>query len=114
MNRSIPVAALAAAGLGLLLAAPAEAASFNCARASLPAEMAICNSPGLGEMDQEMAALYFNLVNYGPAWAVRQIKGEQSNWIARRNGCGYDRRCVGAAYDRRIGRLRDWQDRLGM
>ncbi|MCX5515665.1 hypothetical protein C3941_06555 [Kaistia algarum] len=115
--KSFVATSLAIGGAALamaIMAGPANAASFNCARASLPVEMAICNSPGLGELDQEMAQRYFRLTNYAPGWAVRQIKGEQTNWIARRNACGYDNGCVARAYERRIDKLRGWQAQFGL
>jgi uncharacterized protein len=45
--------------LGLAAAAPAEAASFNCAKAVAPDEVAICSNPELSERDTERAALWF-------------------------------------------------------
>lgn len=113
MSKSLTLAALAGAA-ALLLAGPAAAASFNCAYAKLPAEMAICNSPGLGELDQQMAQLYFRITNYAPGWAVRQVKSEQSSWLARRNACGYDNGCIARTYERRIGRLEGWAAQFGL
>ena len=107
------LAALAVGGVAIALPHPAEAASFNCVRARSPVEVAICNDPGLGTMDEQMASLYFRLTNSAPGWAARQIKSEQSGWIRQRNACGYDPGCIAAAYDRRINRLYDWQGRLG-
>ncbi len=105
--------ALCGTGAAIGASAPAEAASFNCVRAKAPVEVAICNDPGLGEMDEQMASLYFRLTNTAPGWAVRQVKSEQSGWIRQRNACGYDIGCIASAYDRRINRLYDWQGRLG-
>lgn len=108
-----PAACLLAAA-GLALATPADAASFNCRYAKLPSEVAICNSARLSGLDEEMAQLYFRLTNQAPGRAVRQIKNEQTNWLARRNSCGYDTSCLIHSYNRRIDRLYDWQSQFGL
>jgi uncharacterized protein len=106
-------ALLTAVAWTLQLATPSEAASFNCNYAKLPAEVAICQNPGLGELDEQMAQLYFGIINYAPIWAVSQIKSQQTSWLARRNACGYDDYCLSTAYQQRIGVLYGWQNRLG-
>ena len=107
------IAGLAGFAAAVLLAGSSEAASFNCRYAKLPAEVAICQSPGLGELDQQMANLYFGIINYAPSWASRQIKAQQVNWLSRRNSCGYDDYCISNAYQQRINVLYGWQNRLG-
>lgn len=103
----------AAAALILLSpAGTASAASFNCNYAKLPAEVAICNSPRLQDMDQQMASLYFRLSNNAPGGMARQIRAEQRAWIGRRNACGYDQGCLKRAYRNRINQLENWADQL--
>ena len=97
----------------VVLSAPADVASLDCARPSLPSEMAICNSADLGELDEHMTQTYVNLTTDGPGWAARQIQSEQSFWLAQRNLCGYDKDCIANSYQRRFGRLDYWQVRLG-
>ncbi|RIA56378.1 lysozyme inhibitor LprI family protein [Dichotomicrobium thermohalophilum] len=82
-------------GLG---ASQAAAQSFDCSKARLAAELAVCDSPRLSRLDEEMSALYFGL-----PYVVRdEIKGAQRRWLRRRNACGYDERCIEEAYLRRI------------
>ncbi len=82
-------------GLG---ASGATAQSFDCSKARLAAEFAICDSQRLSRLDEEMSALYFGL-----PYVIRQeIKGSQRRWLRRRNACGYDRECIARAYRRRI------------
>lgn len=81
-----------------LLASTASAQSFDCNKARLAAEFAICDSSRLSQLDEEMSALYFGL-----PYVVRQeIKGSQRRWLRRRNACGYDKTCIEDAYLRRI------------
>lgn len=82
-------------GLG---ASGASAQSFDCSKARLAAELAICDSQQLSRLDEEMSALYFGLL-----FAVRQgIAGSQRRWLRQRNACGYDQVCIENAYFRRI------------
>lgn len=95
------------------LSAPPDVASLDCEQASLPTEMAICNSSDLGLLDEQMTQTYVNLTTDGPGWAVRQIQSEQSFWLTLRDHCGHDSDCIAKSYQRRIGRLAYWQHRLG-
>jgi uncharacterized protein len=51
----------------------ADAASFNCARATLPAEKAICGNANLSSLDDRTAGMYFLIVGSG-APAPRSLK----------------------------------------
>ncbi len=82
-------------GLG---ASGAAAQSFDCAKARLATELAICDSARLSRLDREMASLYFAL----PYVVREEIKGSQRRWLRRRNACGYDQRCIARSYRRRI------------
>ncbi len=76
----------------------ATAQSFDCSKARLAAEIAVCDSPQLSRLDEEMSALYFGL----PYIVREEIKGSQRRWLRRRNACGYDALCIEDAYLRRI------------
>jgi uncharacterized protein len=82
-------------GLG---ASGASAQSFDCSKARLAAEIAVCDSQQLSRLDEEMSALYFGL----PFVVREEIKGSQRRWLRRRNACGYDPLCIEDAYLRRI------------
>ena len=43
---------------------PASAQSYDCARAAMPAEVAVCNSFTLSGLDAEMSGLYNRIVAY--------------------------------------------------
>jgi uncharacterized protein len=78
----------------------AQAASFDCAKASTLIENAICASPDLSRKDEALGRLYQSALKQNPA-----VRTEQVNWLRERNRC-IDERCLNNAYDRRIDELR--------
>jgi len=81
-----------------------SAQSFDCDKARLDTEYAICDSPRLSRLDEEMSSLYYDL----PRYVRNEIKRSQLRWLRRRNACGYNRRCIARAYRRRIEFLLDY------
>jgi uncharacterized protein len=99
----IRLPALFAAVVFVATAAPAVAASYNCAKASHPDEIAICRSSTLSELDVEMATLF------GVRMKVPMLMGsrgaaqdEQHDFLVHRAQCGANAACIGAAYQQRI------------
>jgi uncharacterized protein len=85
------------AGAILLLAGNAHAASFNCAKAELPDEKAICKSRVLSELDVRMAALYGARMKIPMLMGSRgAAQDEQHAFLAQRASCGVDGACIGA------------------
>lgn len=82
----------------------AQAQSFNCNYARLPAEIAICQDIELRQLDSIMASHYYNL----PGYAKTHERGEQKRWLARRNRCGYNAPCLRNEYVYRIGQLQQY------
>lgn len=74
--------------------APAQAASFNCGKANLNAEVAICNTPNLSDLDGQIADRYFEIYNRSSKWEQRRLKREQKSWLRQRNSCGYEIYCL--------------------
>ena len=102
-------AAVLASGLGVaavaMMPASAEAHSW-CARANLnDAEMAICDYPFLRRLDRRMSRLYWSLYDEFPGLRYR-LRHSQRHWLARRNACGYNPRCLRRKYRNRIRQLR--------
>src|ERR1700727_2466841 len=82
-----------------LVFSDANAASFNCSRAALPAEKAICENDNLSSLDDRTMGMYFIIVGGGaPVAVVTQVKETQSKFLARRNACGADIECLVSAY----------------
>jgi uncharacterized protein len=104
-------AALIAVAIVLAMS-PANAASFNCKFAKLPAEIAICSDPTLGAEDEELARQFSPLLEVAAADAVKTIKKEEAAWLVSRNACGSDRQCILGRYRERLQRLGEWRDQF--
>ena len=97
----LPLAFAAAIGGGA-----AEAASFNCAKASAPDEYAICANPSLSNMDTEMATLFRVRMEIPMLMGAKgAAQDEQRAWLQTRTACGASVACLGAAYKARINQL---------
>ena len=106
----------------LLLIGPvaAQVASYDCAKAATATEHAICASPSLGRKDVIVVTHYDLLLHLKPAatgMAYREfddrLRYEQQQFLATRNACGSDARCLEVRYDDRIAALRKVTDRYG-
>jgi uncharacterized protein len=96
-------------------AAAAEAASFNCAHAFLPAEETICANANLSKLDEQTAGMYFIIVGSGaPQATVSQVKASQSKFIAQRNACGTNVNCLVDAYTSQMMYLKNEKSNLGL
>jgi uncharacterized protein YecT (DUF1311 family) len=93
--------------MAALAAGSACAASFDCNRARLPDEKAICASRQLSEMDVEMSVRYQTLTGLVAMGTRGNMQDEQQAWLKSRQACGRDQACLLAAYRRRIGTLKD-------
>jgi uncharacterized protein len=97
-------AALAALFLGALaMSSSAQAASFDCAKAAKPDEIAICKTQVLSDLDMQMATLY------GVRMQIPMLMGakgaaldEQRAFLAQRAACGGNVACIQPAYLTRI------------
>ena len=94
-------------GVLMALAGTADAASYNCAKAKQPDEIAICDSRSLAELDVQMATLY------GVRMTIPMLMGskgaaqdEQRQFLTDRATCGGDTACIDSAYRQRIDELR--------
>jgi hypothetical protein len=92
-----PIAALLLA----LAAAPAGAASFDCARAGTPVERAVCADPESSALDEKQAALWGRVVAATPPW-LAQTRAAQRDWAREARG----RELTDAERIRRAYRLR--------
>ena len=113
---------IAAGGL-LLAATAANAASFNCAKAKSPDEIAICHNGSLSDLDVKMATLYGVRLGIPMLMGARgAVQDEQRAFLVNRGYCGKDAACIGAAYQQRIDELQqaiaaamqDYCEKLGI
>lgn len=88
--------------VSLVLAASAQAASFDCANAGAKVEKLICADAELSRLDEELNTVYKTaLQDEKQAEATRQT---QKQWMKERNGCS-DAACVKRAYETRLSLL---------
>ena len=91
--------------LALVGGSAVSAASFDCARARVADERAICADRTLNDKDVRMAQLY-EIDGHFLAMGRRGVlDDEQSHWLKGRRQCGANRQCLNAAYDHRLGAL---------
>jgi uncharacterized protein len=88
------------------LAGPAAAASFDCARARTPDELAICRTPALSNLDSEMGGLWYAFSRVPMFMGARGARGdEEEEFLAHRRGCGGNVECLTGVYRARIREL---------
>jgi uncharacterized protein len=117
MPYGTPILTLAAAltlALPPLAVTPAQAASFSCEHALLPAEQAICGNANLSRLDEQTAGMYFLIVGSAPQSTVTQVKAAQSTFLTRRNTCGSDIDCLVDAYTDQMMYLKNEKSNLGL
>ncbi|MCX5579578.1 lysozyme inhibitor LprI family protein [Kaistia terrae] len=92
---------------GLTAALPAQAASFNCAKAVAADEVAICQNPELSERDTEMAALWFAYNKVPMLMGANAARRDAAtDFLKLRAACGSDTACLGRVYQARVTALR--------
>lgn len=90
----------------------ASAASFDCNRARLPDEKAVCASRQLSELDVEMSVRYQMLMGLVAMGTRGDMGEEQQSWLSARKKCGAREACLLTAYRLRIQTLKDEYARL--
>ena len=98
--------ALSTLAATIMMAVPAEAASFPCAKASLPDEVAICAHLDLNDEDVAMATRYEMLLALLPMGGAGALRDAQKGWLENRQSCGGDVACLRAAYSARNAALK--------
>lgn len=92
----------------LLAFAPhgARAASFNCdAKELQPDEKVICENRSLNDADVKMVTTFELLSGLLAMGARGTLQDEQTAWLKKRQACGADAACIGAAYQERLKQL---------
>ena len=89
--------------IGLLFASAAFGASFDCNKASMPTEKAICTYPTVSTLDEQLASAYREQLR--TVIDPSTLKSQQRAWVSQvRNKCE-DVACLEAAYKSRIEEL---------
>ena len=82
--------------------------SFDCRRASLPAEQAICGDPELAQWDEKMAQAYAGMMSQLPPGRQNQLAQDQNAWLRQRNQCGASVDCLMSAYLDRVAYINEY------
>ena len=112
--KSIVAATILAASISAS-AAPLSAASFSCMNYEdlNDAELTICTDHRLGALDERLDSWYRRaLVRAGYFQQTSEVRQRQLNWLADRNSCGDDTRCLKQAYYTRIGELKRYVEHV--
>ncbi len=97
---SLPLIALLTAVASL----NANAASFDCAKASTVVEGSVCANANLSKLDEALFDVYFRATLTRPA-DKQELMAEQRSWLGLRNNCGANVDCLTTAYQKRIEHL---------
>lgn len=86
------------------VAAGAQAASFDCKKARSEEEKAVCASPELSKLDEDMAAAYKATLALmaGDNKRIALFRKDQVDWVKERGRCGDTVPCLKDEYARRI------------
>jgi|SRR5579871_1176843 len=115
LRRAFVIGARLVATAACLAGVDANAASFNCGQAALPAEKAICGNANLSSLDERTAGMYFLIIGSGaPGPTVAQVKDAQDKFLARRNACGANIDCLVSAYTDQMMFLKNVKSNLGL
>ena len=85
-----------------MMASPAQAASFDCAKAATKVEKLICADAALSKLDEELNAAYKTALQDGKQAVT--VKQAQKKWMKERNACSSSD-CLVRAYQNHIGEL---------
>src|SRR3954447_13908329 len=103
MRVPVPLAALA----GFLAWAPtAHAASFDCTKATQPAERLICADGALSALDEALAAEYARARAAVSEEGRKQLRDNQRSWLKYVNGTCRTTACMSNAYQERLTSLK--------
>ncbi|MDQ0391997.1 lysozyme inhibitor LprI family protein [Labrys monachus] len=105
MKTWLVLAIAAAASAFPFAACAADYAPIDCAKASSPAELAICRTYSLGQAEARMATLFGITTSLVAMGQRGDIGDAQKRWLKTRDACGGDVSCLAEAYRRRIAEL---------
>lgn len=80
-------------------------ASFDCQKATMADEKAVCAERNLNDMDVEMATKYQFLQGLFPMGTRGEMQDAQQIWLRNRQECGGDTACLTKSYESRLQQL---------
>jgi uncharacterized protein len=90
---------------GLMAASHAGAASFDCAKAKTADEKTICRNRSLSDADVKMATMFTMNTHLVAMGSRGTMQDRQREWLAERNTCKGNFKCLTSAYDKRLNEL---------
>ncbi len=109
------IATVAAAAMMSVAMSPAKAASFSCEELANKgaAEVRICNSQWLGNLDERMDSWYRRALERARYFdQTSTVKQAQRNWLSSRDSCGSSFWCIRRAYVIRIRELKNYVEHV--
>lgn len=89
--------------IAMAIGTRAEAASFDCARAQMPDEKAVCRNHALSELDSRMAALWYSYSRFPFLMGMSGVRQDEAHqFLADRRRCGSNVACLRRVYQARI------------
>jgi uncharacterized protein len=108
-------AAIAVAAVSSPIQSPASATSFSCMNYENmnAAEQMICDNHRLGALDERLDSWYRRAkIRAGYFDQTKWLRDTQAAWLAERNACGFNVRCLKRAYRSRIRTLKDYVEHV--
>jgi uncharacterized protein len=102
MDRTL--AGFACACAAALSPVPAAAASFDCAKASSPAERSVCADASLSALDEHLGR-YYGAARASLRDGAACLQEGQRRWLGRRDACSSAKACLEEAYLDRLAEL---------
>ncbi|MGH6763478.1 MAG: hypothetical protein ACRECW_18030 [Phyllobacterium sp.] len=92
----------------LFASQPVQAASFDCAKAASPDEIAICRQGSLSALDSEMGGLWYAYSQVPMLMGSNGARHDEAeDFLQKRKACGADETCLRDAYHQRIVTLKE-------
>lgn len=113
MAQPSTVLPLALAAAIVLAAGPAHTQSFDCANATAPDEHAVCASPALARLDDELAAAYAGARRCAMMGMQGVLQESEEKFLADRAACGSDESCLTPLYKKQIEYLNEQKKEIG-
>ena len=88
MMKTITCLFICCIGILAILASKSQAASFDCAKAQLPAEKFVCDNPFISELDDKLDAIYKSVLAKANETEKQAVIAQQEHWLKHtRNLC---------------------------
>lgn len=104
-SRPFGMLLLSVIGLNSSLSYAAPYAPLDCTRAATTAETTICKNYALGQDEARQATLFEVLTSLVAMGQRGDLVDTQRHWVATRDACGNDAKCLSRAYQTRIDEL---------